>query len=71
MSQKDKKIKQPTCEEIAKLAYSLYEKDGFSQGRDLEHWLQAEALLKTGGQNGSKTANKKVKSLNDLPSVNQ
>ena len=27
---------------IAELAYVLYERSGFQQGKDLEHWLEAE-----------------------------
>ncbi len=41
-------------EEIAKLAYRLWEKDGKVEGRDKEHWRQAEmmvaARLKEGSQ---------------------
>ena len=33
-------------QKIATLAYELYEKSGRVQGRDLEHWLQAEKLVK-------------------------
>jgi Protein of unknown function (DUF2934) len=29
-------------EEIRSLAYQLYCKDGYQDGRNLEHWLQAE-----------------------------
>ncbi len=41
-------------EEIANLAYRLWEKDGKVEGRDKEHWRQAEmmvaARLKEGSQ---------------------
>lgn len=33
-------------EEIAKKAYELYEESGREDGRDMEHWLEAEKLLK-------------------------
>jgi hypothetical protein len=33
-------------EEIAKKAYELYEESGRQDGRDVEHWLEAEQLLK-------------------------
>jgi hypothetical protein len=31
--------------EIAKVAYELYEKNGCLCGRDLEHWLEAERIV--------------------------
>jgi hypothetical protein len=39
---KEKKIQ----EAIAKKAYELYEQSGRAGGRDVEHWLEAENLLK-------------------------
>jgi len=33
-------------EAIAKKAYELYEQSGRAEGRDVEHWLEAEDLLK-------------------------
>jgi hypothetical protein len=36
----------PSRDEIAALAYHLYEVNGRRDGRDLEHWLLAEAELK-------------------------
>ena len=35
----------PTHEEIAALAYSIFEKNGKIPGRDAENWLQSEAQL--------------------------
>ncbi len=37
--------KKPTHDEIARLAYKLFEESGHVPGRDLDNWLQAEALL--------------------------
>ncbi len=37
----------PSQEEIARLAYELFEKRGRSGGSDLEDWLEAERQLKT------------------------
>ena len=37
----------PTEEEIAKLAYILFEENGRQDGYDLEHWYQARAHLCT------------------------
>ncbi|MEJ2697385.1 MAG: DUF2934 domain-containing protein [Candidatus Sulfobium sp.] len=34
-------------EEIRKLAYDFYEKNGRTGGRELEHWLKAEQIVMT------------------------
>jgi hypothetical protein len=31
--------------EIAIVAYELYEKNGYTQNRDLDHWLEAEKIV--------------------------
>ncbi len=33
--------------EIQKLAYDLYVKSGHVQGKDFEHWLEAERIIKS------------------------
>ncbi len=33
-------------EEIARCAFLIFERDGCPEGRDLEHWYQAEAQLR-------------------------
>lgn len=33
-------------EEIAKVAYELFERDGSEHGKDKEHWLEAERIVK-------------------------
>jgi DUF2934 family protein len=33
-------------EEIARLAYELYERGGRAEGRDRENWLEAEKIIK-------------------------
>ena len=33
-------------QQIAELAYVLYERSGFQDGNDLEHWLEAERKIK-------------------------
>ncbi len=42
----------PSCEaaheEIALSAYSIWDQEGRPEGRDVEHWLQAEAQRKHG-----------------------
>jgi len=32
-------------EEIAKVAYEIYEKSGYIEGRDLDNWLEAERIV--------------------------
>ena len=34
-----------TTDEIARRAYELYERSGYQQGQDLDHWLIAEREL--------------------------
>jgi hypothetical protein len=36
----------PTSEEIATCAYSIWEKEGHPEGREVEHWLAAEIQLR-------------------------
>ena len=38
---------EPTHDEIARLAYHLFEEGGGQHGHDVEHWLQAQAHLCT------------------------
>jgi len=35
----------PSHEEVAKRAYLIYRKQGCPDGRDVEHWLAAEAQM--------------------------
>ncbi len=37
---------EPTNEEIAALAHSIWEQQGRPEGCDVEHWLTAEAQLR-------------------------
>lgn len=32
-------------EEISKVAYELYEKNGRTDGRDMENWIEAERIV--------------------------
>jgi hypothetical protein len=34
-------------EQIRRLAYSIWEKEGYPEGRDIEHWLKAETLWRS------------------------
>jgi hypothetical protein len=45
MSKQLKPFSEPTDEEIALYAYHLWESEGCTNGRDIEHWLQAKAQL--------------------------
>ncbi len=38
---------EPPYEKIKARAYELYAEDGYEHGRDVEHWLRAEAELIT------------------------
>ena len=38
-------ISRPTNEEIAARAYGIYVREGRAEGRDMDHWLRAEAEL--------------------------
>ncbi|OPY62207.1 MAG: hypothetical protein A4E57_04035 [Syntrophorhabdaceae bacterium PtaU1.Bin034] len=48
-------------EEIAKVAYELFEKNGRQHGKDQEHWLEAEKIIKAryAGQEKAETEKKK------------
>ena len=35
----------PTADEVARRAYFSYENEGSKPGRDVQHWLEAEAQL--------------------------
>jgi hypothetical protein len=43
-------------EEIAAVAYELFERDGRVDGKDREHWLEAEEIVKArhGAEQGSR-----------------
>lgn len=34
-------------EQIRQLAYSMWEKEGYPEGRAMEHWLKAETILQS------------------------
>ncbi len=40
--------RKPTHDEIARVAYQIFEQSGRIPGRDLDNWLQAEAQLNGG-----------------------
>lgn len=45
-------------QEIFRVAYDIYERSGHAEGRDIDHWLEAErivnALWKIAGDDGGK-----------------
>jgi hypothetical protein len=50
-------------DEIARVAYELYEKSGYIQGREREHWLEAEKIVMVRlSEGGKKKEEKKIKS---------
>jgi hypothetical protein len=44
----------PTHEQIAARAYEIFVERGRPQGRDLDHWLEAEAQLRAAANIGAK-----------------
>ena len=49
--------------EIAKVAYELYEKNGYIQSRDLDHWIEAEKIVIARlAEDEKKKEEKKIKS---------
>jgi hypothetical protein len=36
----------PTSEEIAVVAYAIWEQEGRPDGRDVDHWLRAETQIR-------------------------
>ena len=50
-------------DEIARVAYELYEKSGYIQGCDREHWLKAEKIVMVHlAEREKKKEDKKIKS---------
>lgn len=50
-------------DEIARVAYELYEKSGYIQGCDREHWLKAEKIVMVHlAEREKKKEEKKIKS---------
>lgn len=56
-------------EEIAERAYQIYEREGRTDGRAMDHWLQAESELREERQNRSTSAanTQSPQSRQDLP----
>jgi hypothetical protein len=49
---------EPTPEQIAERARTLWEQEGRPEGRDLAHWLEAERQLRSGLSGSGGTAKK-------------
>jgi hypothetical protein len=47
----------PTHDEIAAHAYQIYLREGSVEGRDMDHWLKAEAELRDGAANANGNGN--------------
>jgi hypothetical protein len=54
----ERRVHMDTRSEIEKKAYELYEKGGRADGFELQHWLEAEKIVKAGLGGGSKLASK-------------
>lgn len=52
-----------SAEEIAARAYTIYDREGRVDGRDMDHWLRAEQELRSerqGAENGSRPSERQV-----------
>ena len=58
----------PTHEEVAKLAYSIFEKSGRIPGRDRENWFEAEAQLMAARKNQRQAPSTPAKPITGNPS---
>ena len=38
------------CQEVARVAYELFQQRGYKHGHDLEDWLKAEAIVRRRGR---------------------
>lgn len=54
-------------DEIAKVAHELYEKSGRKHGRDLEHWLEAEKIVRARYEKMKKTGAEAEKPKKAVP----
>jgi hypothetical protein len=52
-------VSAPTVEAISARAYEIYIQKGSPQGRDMEHWLEAEAQLKEEGRANAQTGGRR------------
>jgi|SRR3954471_15871741 len=50
----------PSHDEIAAQAYEIYLREGCVEGRDMDHWLRAEAELRERATNGNGIENGQV-----------
>ena len=48
--------REPTHDEVALCARAIWDLEGCPQGRELEHWLRAEARLREGFRNDAEAA---------------
>jgi hypothetical protein len=47
---KSRRCKMDLYDEIARVAYELWEQSGRIDGRDLEHWIEAERIVLARGE---------------------
>ncbi len=59
----------PTHEQITRRAYEIFIERGRPEGRDLEHWLEAEKQLRAGGQTKSATPMNATANVSNAPST--
>ena len=59
----------PTHEQITRRAYEIFVERGQPEGRDLEHWLEAEKQLRATGQSKNATPVNAKSNANSTPST--
>ncbi len=69
MAKKINAENQPSTSDIASLAYQLFEQEGRPQGRDMQHWLEAELLLKSQAPKPATISNNKAQPKNSTNSM--
>ena len=65
------KDKQITHDEISQRAYEIFVERGCPEGRDMEHWLEAEAQLRAGTASPSMPATAKPAKASTRPTINR
>ncbi|MCX5805257.1 MAG: DUF2934 domain-containing protein [Proteobacteria bacterium] len=50
-------------DEIEKIAYEIFEREGMVHGRHFDHWIEAETIVKTRYKNKDKTGQNNTEAL--------
>ena len=60
-------MKKSIHDEIAKVAYELYEKEGSVHGNDLKNWFEAEKIVMEKQERHTREIKKKIEPINKPP----